>query len=45
VGVEEMSVARCGFASAFCSRVELAVGVGTADADVVDEVGELDMLA
>jgi hypothetical protein len=45
VGVEEMSVAGCGFASAACSRVVLGVGVGTADAEVVDEVDEVDMLA
>jgi hypothetical protein len=45
VGVEEMSVAGCGFASAICSRVELGVGVGTGGADAVDEVGEVDMLA
>ena len=46
VGVEEISVAGCGFASATVSRVALAVGVGTADAVAVDEeVGEVDMWA
>jgi len=45
VGFEEESVAGWGLASALCSRVELGVGVGTADADAVDEVGEVDMLA
>ena len=45
VGVEEASVARCGFASA-AGLVALVAGVGTADADEVDEVvGEVDMWA
>jgi hypothetical protein len=46
VGVEDTSVAGCGFAPAACRRVALGVGVGTADADEVDEeVGEVDMWA
>jgi hypothetical protein len=46
VGVEEISVAGCGFSSAMVSRVVWGVGVGTADADEVDEeVGAVDMWA
>jgi hypothetical protein len=45
LAVEETSVAGCGFGSAACRRVVLGVGVVTGDADAVDEVGEVDMLA